>query len=158
MANENGQIQSFPRLLLNPRRTKDKPTSEEQEEWLVQYDPVLPDDSHRVLSHNYHVRDAPSPAYHLGQLLFFFSGPTGCKHKTHIDCASLAGIHLTRLRVWTRPFRDTCCALGSIRCVERDLQQGSARLHHLWTSCSDYSHAADGTKEAPAREMVSIGI
>jgi len=55
VANENGQIQSFPRLLLSPRRTKDKPTSEEQEEWLVQYDPVLPDDAHRVLSHNYHV-------------------------------------------------------------------------------------------------------
>lgn len=56
MANENGQIQSFPRLLLNPRRTKDKPTTEEQEEWLVQYDPVLPDDPRRVLSHNYYVR------------------------------------------------------------------------------------------------------
>jgi hypothetical protein len=55
VANENGQIQSFPRLLLNPRRTKDKPTAEEQEEWLIQYDPVLPDDTHRVLSHNYHV-------------------------------------------------------------------------------------------------------
>jgi len=55
VATVNGQIQSFPRLLLNPRRTKDKPTVEEQEEWLVQYDPVLPDDTHRVLSHNYHV-------------------------------------------------------------------------------------------------------
>ncbi|KAI0292365.1 hypothetical protein B0F90DRAFT_1770565 [Multifurca ochricompacta] len=55
VANANGQIQSFPRLLLNPRRSKDKPTAEEQEEWLVQYDPVLPDDAHRVLSHNYHV-------------------------------------------------------------------------------------------------------
>lgn len=56
VANENGQIQSFPRLLLNPRRTKDRPTAEEQEEWLVQYDPVLPDDTFRVLSHNYQVR------------------------------------------------------------------------------------------------------
>ena len=56
MANENGQIQSVPRLLLNPRRTKDKPTAEEQEEWLVQYDPVMPVDTHRVLSHNYYVR------------------------------------------------------------------------------------------------------
>ncbi|KAI9509927.1 DUF1620-domain-containing protein [Russula earlei] len=55
VANENGQIQSFPRLLLNPRRTKDKPTAEDQEEWLVQYDPVLPDDTRRVLSHNYYV-------------------------------------------------------------------------------------------------------
>jgi len=55
VANENGQIQSFPHVLLNPRRTKDKPTAEEQEEWLVQYDPVLPDDTLRVISHNYHV-------------------------------------------------------------------------------------------------------
>lgn len=72
VANENGQIQSFPRLLLNPRRTKDKPTAEEQEEWLVQYDPVLPVDTHRVLSHNYHVRgfcptfeDHPEPTVFL---------------------------------------------------------------------------------------------
>ena len=55
MASESGQIHTFPRLLLNPRRTKDKPTAEEQEEWLVQYDPVLPDDARRVLSHHYHV-------------------------------------------------------------------------------------------------------
>ena len=154
MANENGQIQSFPYLLINPRRTKDKPTTEEQEEWLVQYDPVLPDDAHRVLSHNYHVRYAPSPANHLGQP---FLCVAGCEHKTHINCASLAGIHLARLCVWARPFRDACRAVGSIRCVERDLQQGSACFHHRWTSRSDYSHAADGTKEAPAREMVSIG-
>jgi hypothetical protein len=59
VATVDGQIQSFPRLLLNPRRTKDKPTAEEQEEWLVQYDSVLPDDTHRVLSHNYHVRYMP---------------------------------------------------------------------------------------------------
>jgi len=76
VATENGQIQSFPRLLLNPRRTKDKPNSEEQEEWLVQYDPVLPDDAHRVLSHNYHVRYSSSPAYQLGPLFFpFFLSP-----------------------------------------------------------------------------------
>ena len=74
MANENGQIQSFPRLLLNPRRTKDKPTAEEQEEWLVQYDPVLPVDTHRVLSHNYHVRGFSVQPFedHLGPLFFAF--------------------------------------------------------------------------------------
>lgn len=73
MANENGQIQSFPRLLLNPRRTKDKPTAEEQEEWLIQYDPVLPVDTHRVLSHNYHVRGLSVQPFedHLSPLFFF---------------------------------------------------------------------------------------
>ncbi|KAI0270649.1 DUF1620-domain-containing protein [Gloeopeniophorella convolvens] len=55
VANANGQIQSFPHIMLNPRRPKTKPTAEEQEEWLVQYDPLLPDDPTRVLSHNYHV-------------------------------------------------------------------------------------------------------
>jgi hypothetical protein len=75
VANENGQIQSFPRLLLNPRRTKDKPTAEEQEEWLVQYDPVLPVDTHRVLSHNYHVRGFSVKPFedHLSPLFFLLN-------------------------------------------------------------------------------------
>jgi ER membrane protein complex subunit 1 len=72
VANANGQIQSFPRLLLNPRRTKAKPTSEDQEEWLLQYDPVLPDDAHRVLSHSYHVR------YHISPLFYEYTIWTKC--------------------------------------------------------------------------------
>ncbi|TBU24929.1 hypothetical protein BD311DRAFT_780673 [Dichomitus squalens] len=55
VANENGQIQSFPRRFLDPRRPKHKPTTEEAEEWLIQYDPVIPDDPKRVLSHHYQV-------------------------------------------------------------------------------------------------------
>ncbi|KAM5541019.1 hypothetical protein V8D89_005330 [Ganoderma adspersum] len=55
VANENGQIQSFPRRFLDPRRPKHKPTAEESEEWLIQYDAVLPDDPKRVLSHQYQV-------------------------------------------------------------------------------------------------------
>lgn len=42
--------------MLNPRRPKRKPTSEEAEEMLVQYEPVLPDDGRLVLSHYYEVR------------------------------------------------------------------------------------------------------
>lgn len=53
VANQNWQIQSFPRRLLDPRRTKGKPTAEQAEEWLTQYDPLLPDDPKRVLSHHY---------------------------------------------------------------------------------------------------------
>lgn len=30
-------------------------TAQDQEEWLVQYDPIIPDDSRRVISHNYHI-------------------------------------------------------------------------------------------------------
>ena len=56
VANENNQIQSFPRRFLDPRRPKQNPTTQELEEWLIQYDPVIPDDPKRVLSHNYQER------------------------------------------------------------------------------------------------------
>jgi hypothetical protein len=55
VASCKSSIQSIPRRLLNPRRPKHKPTSEEQEEMLLQYDAVLPDDARLVLSHNYEV-------------------------------------------------------------------------------------------------------
>ncbi|KAF8508073.1 DUF1620-domain-containing protein [Gautieria morchelliformis] len=66
VANTKHQIQSVPRRFLDPRRPKTKPTAEEQEEWLIQYDPVIPDDPRRVISHNYRVagtrKIATSPA------------------------------------------------------------------------------------------------
>lgn len=55
VANHHHTIQSFPWRLLNSRRPTRKTTAEEQEEYLIQYDPILPDDSQRVLSHNYEV-------------------------------------------------------------------------------------------------------
>ncbi|KAJ3711601.1 DUF1620-domain-containing protein [Lentinula raphanica] len=56
VANVNGKIQSISRRLLNPRRPIGrKPSSEEQEEQLIQYDPLLPDDPRKVISHNYDV-------------------------------------------------------------------------------------------------------
>ena len=57
VAGENGVIQSFPRRFFDPRRPKRKPTSEEMEEWLIQYDPLTPDDPKRVLSHTYRVHN-----------------------------------------------------------------------------------------------------
>ncbi|TFK18337.1 DUF1620-domain-containing protein [Coprinopsis marcescibilis] len=54
-ATKNNKIQSFPRRYLNPRRTRGKPTAEEQEEGLIVYDPLIPDDPKRVLSHDYQV-------------------------------------------------------------------------------------------------------
>lgn len=44
-------MQTFPRRLLDPRRPKSKPTAQQQEEMLIQYDPLLPDDPRRVVSH-----------------------------------------------------------------------------------------------------------
>ncbi|KZT37697.1 DUF1620-domain-containing protein [Sistotremastrum suecicum HHB10207 ss-3] len=55
VASANHQVQLFPKPALNPRRPKGKPTAAEQEEWLTQYEPLLPDDSRRVISHKYQV-------------------------------------------------------------------------------------------------------
>ncbi|GJE85471.1 PQQ and DUF1620 domain-containing protein [Phanerochaete sordida] len=60
VAGENGIVQALPRRFFDPRRPKRKPTTEEQEEWLVQYDALIPDDPKRVLSHNYHVANVRS--------------------------------------------------------------------------------------------------
>ncbi|KAF8872794.1 hypothetical protein CPB84DRAFT_1854287 [Gymnopilus junonius] len=55
VATKNHRVQSFSRHFLNPRRPNRKTTAEEQEEYLITYDPVLPNDPKRVLSHNYDV-------------------------------------------------------------------------------------------------------
>ena len=55
VATKNHRIQSFQRAMLKPHQPKLKVTAEEAEEFLVEYDPVLPDDPHCVLSHNYEV-------------------------------------------------------------------------------------------------------
>ncbi|KAH7927025.1 DUF1620-domain-containing protein [Leucogyrophana mollusca] len=55
VSSRKNSVQSIPRRLLNPRRPKQKPTTEEMEEMLVQYDAVLPDDPRLILSHNYEV-------------------------------------------------------------------------------------------------------
>ncbi|KIJ47261.1 hypothetical protein M422DRAFT_66579 [Sphaerobolus stellatus SS14] len=58
VANTHNQIQSIPRRLLDPRRPSHKPSAQEQEEWLIQYDPVIPYDPRRVVSHTYQVAGA----------------------------------------------------------------------------------------------------
>ena len=55
MANTRHQVQSIPRRLFDPRRPKRKVTNQEAEEWLIQYDPLIPDDPRRIISHNYQV-------------------------------------------------------------------------------------------------------
>ncbi|TFK65860.1 DUF1620-domain-containing protein [Pluteus cervinus] len=78
VATDNHKIQTFPRRALNPRRPNQKPTTHEMEEGLVQYDPVLPDDPKRVLSHNYDVaqikRIITSPALLESTALVFSYG------------------------------------------------------------------------------------
>ncbi|KAJ7588211.1 hypothetical protein C8J56DRAFT_1164789 [Mycena floridula] len=66
VATSANHVKSFSRRFLNPRRPNRKTTTEEQEEYLIPYDPNLPDDPRRVLSHNYqvanvqHIITAPS--------------------------------------------------------------------------------------------------
>ncbi|KAL4255601.1 ER membrane protein complex subunit 1 [Pleurotus pulmonarius] len=55
VATKNHKILSIPRRVLNPRRPNRKVTAEEQEEQLIPYDPLIPDDPRRTLSHNYEV-------------------------------------------------------------------------------------------------------
>ncbi|KAJ3535734.1 hypothetical protein NMY22_g6355 [Coprinellus aureogranulatus] len=55
IATKNHKIQSFPRRALDPRRPRRKATSQEMEEGLFQYDPVVYDDPKRVISHTYEV-------------------------------------------------------------------------------------------------------
>ena len=59
VATTNNRVQSFPRRFLDPRRPNRKVTSEEMEEFLIQNDPIMPNDPKRVLSHNYEVRRPP---------------------------------------------------------------------------------------------------
>ncbi|PPQ95955.1 hypothetical protein CVT26_016121 [Gymnopilus dilepis] len=58
VATKNHRVQSFSRHMLNPRRPNRKTTAEEQEEYLVTYDPLLPNDPKRVISHHYDVAKA----------------------------------------------------------------------------------------------------
>ncbi|KAH9476635.1 ER membrane protein complex subunit 1 [Psilocybe cubensis] len=55
VATANRKIQSFPRRIFDPRRPSRKMTAEDQEELLIQYDPLIPNDPKRALSHNYDV-------------------------------------------------------------------------------------------------------
>ena len=55
VATKKNQIQSIPRRLLDPRRPKADPTTQQQEEMLIKYDPVIPSDPRLVISHRYEV-------------------------------------------------------------------------------------------------------
>ncbi|KIJ13017.1 hypothetical protein PAXINDRAFT_163784 [Paxillus involutus ATCC 200175] len=57
VASRKNSIHAIPRRLLDPRRPTRKPTTEEAEEMLMQYDAVLPHDPRLTLSHYYEVAD-----------------------------------------------------------------------------------------------------
>ncbi|EUC59881.1 UFP0650 endoplasmic reticulum membrane protein, putative, partial [Rhizoctonia solani AG-3 Rhs1AP] len=51
LATSKNQIYHIHRRLLDPRRPLGKPTAQDQEEMLFQYDPVLPPDTRRIVTH-----------------------------------------------------------------------------------------------------------
>ncbi len=53
--NGQNQVTTIPRRLLDPRRPVGKPTSGDKEEMLIPYDPFLPPEQKRVISHTYQV-------------------------------------------------------------------------------------------------------
>lgn len=55
VVNDRRQIATIPRRLLDPRRPSGKPTSADKEEMLIPYDPVIPHEPKRIISHGYQV-------------------------------------------------------------------------------------------------------
>ncbi|KAH7325157.1 hypothetical protein B0J17DRAFT_682400 [Rhizoctonia solani] len=51
VATSKNQIYHLHRRILDPRRPLQKPTAQDQEEMLFQYDPVLPPDTRRIVTH-----------------------------------------------------------------------------------------------------------
>ncbi|ODN75169.1 hypothetical protein, variant 3 [Cryptococcus amylolentus CBS 6039] len=51
--NDRNQITSVARRLLDPRRPVGKPSSRDKEEFLIPYDPLIPIDTRKVISHVY---------------------------------------------------------------------------------------------------------
>ncbi|CAE6483430.1 unnamed protein product [Rhizoctonia solani] len=51
LATSKNQIYHLHRRVLDPRRPLQKPTTQDQEEMLFQYDPVLPPDTRRIVTH-----------------------------------------------------------------------------------------------------------
>ena len=55
VADDQNQVHSIARRLLDPRRPHGTPSALEREEMLIPYDPVITLDPKRVLSHQYEV-------------------------------------------------------------------------------------------------------
>ena len=56
--NERNQVSTIPRRLLDPRRPIGKPTASDKEEMLIPYEPYIPSDPRRTISHKYQILGA----------------------------------------------------------------------------------------------------
>ncbi|ORX33525.1 hypothetical protein BD324DRAFT_668589 [Kockovaella imperatae] len=76
--NDRGQVAHIARRVLDPRRPTGKPTSSDKEEMLIPFDPMIPPDPKRVISHNNQVLGATcltsSPAHVESTSLLFAHG------------------------------------------------------------------------------------
>ncbi len=140
-------------MFLNPRRPKRKPTSEEQEEFLIEYDPVLPHDPKRVLSHNYKVICVFLPFSSHSQL-----NQLGNQRPENTDLTIPSRIHDAHLRLRSRHVPDSPGTFGYIRRSERDVQQDATRVYRPGSSGCHFDHEADGEEETIEGEMVSVNV
>lgn len=103
--------------MLDPRRPRQKPTNQELEEGLVQYDPVLPDNPKIVLSHEYEVRLSPLPSSDM-----YVKKGSGCEHPAHNYSTISTRVHLARfyIRAGHVPYPDL--TVRNLRSIEREFQ------------------------------------
>ena len=118
----------------------------------MQYDPVLPNDPRRVLSHNYDVCDLfPVQAALINPCL-------GRQRPAHNHVPRSTGVNFARLRIRPRHFHEPNLTLRHLRCSQRKLQQSPIGLHCLWVACCHLNYATHGAKKEAARKMVSIDV
>jgi hypothetical protein len=76
--NDQGQVATIPRRLLDPRRPTGPPSKSDKEEQLIPYDPLIAPDTRRVISHKYPLLGAraiiSSPALLESTSLLFAHG------------------------------------------------------------------------------------
>jgi hypothetical protein len=152
VATRNHQIQSIHRRLLNPRRPNRKVTAEEQEEFLVPYDPALPYDPKRVLSHHYEA----CPFSHASLFVTYFLLCQGRKCPTDNYSACSSRIDVARVRIWPRHVPHAGSTIEYLRCSQRELQQGPAGADCCGTGGGYHVHQANGEEKAAEREVVPL--
>ena len=69
----------------------------------------------------------------------------GGKHTPYSDVTLTTREHVARVCVRTRLVFHARCAVGHVRCAERQLQQSAARVDGVWPGDRDHDHETHGT-------------
>jgi len=82
---------------------------------LVPYDPVIPNDPKRVLSHNQKVKHLSFDVVFICTLLFLNQD---CQHSKYNYIPCPPRIDVFDIRIWSRHVLDTYGAVGYLRCPQ----------------------------------------